>query len=80
MEVRVGKRRTMVIPKRIAEKLGIEEGSRLEVEVKDNCLVLKPVKDAVWLSIHGKKLLIISLRELEAESIYEQEKYIKGSD
>jgi AbrB family looped-hinge helix DNA binding protein len=33
MKIRVGKRGTIVIPKSIREKLGIEEGAVLELEV-----------------------------------------------
>jgi hypothetical protein len=42
-------------------------------------IVLEPERDAVWLSLHGKKIAKISLEELESESIEEQRKYIEGS-
>ena len=35
MEIRVGKKRTIVIPKNIAEALGIDEGSKPVLEVKE---------------------------------------------
>ncbi len=74
IEVRVGKRRTIVIPKDIAKALGIDEGSRLKLEVRGDSIILKPVSDAVWLSLHGEKIAKISLKELEAESIAEQKR------
>ncbi|MCR6624170.1 MAG: AbrB/MazE/SpoVT family DNA-binding domain-containing protein [archaeon YNP-LCB-024-027] len=43
MKIRVGKRGTIVIPKSIREKLGIEEGAVLELEVVEGGLLLKVV-------------------------------------
>ena len=76
LEVTVGKRRTIVIPKRVAEMLGISEGSRLELRVEDGRIVLEPIPDAVELSLQGEKAARTSLDELEAESIEQQRKYI----
>ena len=75
IEIRVGRRRTIVIPKNIAKALGIDEGSRLKLEVHGDSIVLKPVPDAIQLSVHGEKIAKISLKELEAECIAEQKKY-----
>ncbi|WP_440059454.1 AbrB/MazE/SpoVT family DNA-binding domain-containing protein [Thermogladius sp. 4427co] len=75
-EVRVGRKRTIVIPKDIATILGIDEGSRIILEVKDNAIILKPLPDAVTLSIRGRKIARVSIEELEAASIEEQKKYI----
>jgi antitoxin MazE len=77
MEIRVGKKRTIVIPKAVAEALGIDEGSRLLLELKDDHIVLKPLPDAITLSIKGEKIAKVSLEDLEATSLEEQEKYLK---
>ncbi len=74
--IRVGKKRTIVIPKKIAEVLGIEEGSRLVLEVRDNNIVLKPLPNAIHLSLYGEKIAKINLNELEETSIEEQKKYL----
>ena len=76
VEIRVGRKRTIVIPKRVAEALGIDEGSRLLLEVRDGYIVLKPLPDAIYLSIYGEKVAKTSLKELEETSIEEQERYI----
>ncbi|MCE4599009.1 MAG: AbrB/MazE/SpoVT family DNA-binding domain-containing protein [Desulfurococcales archaeon] len=76
LEVTVGRRRTIVIPKRVAEMLGISEGSRLELRVEDGRIVLEPIPDAVELSLHGEKVAMTGLEELEAESIEQQRRYI----
>ena len=74
-EIRVGRRRTIVIPKRIAEALGIDEGSMLRLEVRGNSIVLEPLPDAVQLSLRGERIARVSLRDLEAASIEEQERH-----
>jgi len=76
-EVRVGRRRTIVIPKAVAEALGIEEGSRLRLEVRGDSIVLRVIPDAIWLSVHGEKFAKVTLRELEEESVERQKKYIE---
>jgi antitoxin MazE len=75
MEIRVGRKRTIVIPKAVAEALGIDEGSRLLLELRDGYIVLRPVPDAIYLSVRGEKIARITLEELEATSIEEQKKY-----
>ncbi|RLE70377.1 MAG: AbrB family transcriptional regulator [Thermoprotei archaeon] len=78
-EIRVGKRRTIVIPKAIAEALNIEEGSKLRLEVKGDSIILKVIPDAIWLSVHGEKFAKITLKELEGESIEKQKEYIENT-
>jgi len=74
--VKVGKKRVITIPKAIADELGIYEGCRVKMFIEGNKLVIEPIRDAIWLSIHGEKLAKITLRELESTSIEEQEKYV----
>jgi len=71
IRVRVGKRRRLTIPKPIAERLGICEGSLMEIRVVGGEMRLKPI-DAVWLSLHGEKIAETTLQELEEESLKEQ--------
>ena len=77
LEVRVGRKRTIVIPKAVAETLGIDEGSKLLLELRDNHIVLKPMPDAVTLSIRGEKIAKVTLEDLEATSLEEQKKHIE---
>ena len=78
VEVRVGRRRTIVIPKAVAEELGIGEGSRLWLRVEEGRIILEPVPDAVRLSLEGEKLARVSLEELEEESVGLQKRYIES--
>ena len=72
VRVRVGRKRTIIIPKKIAEALGIDEGTILEISVVGNSLVLKPKPSAIDLALHGKKFAKITLEELEKISIERQ--------
>ena len=74
IEVRVGKKRTIVIPKAIADALGIDEGSKLLLELRDDHILLKPIPDAVILSIRGEKIARVTLEELEAISLEERKR------
>ncbi len=74
--IRVGRKRIIVIPKQIASELGIEEGDKLLLIVDDNKIILKPIPNAITLSLRGKKIARIYLKELEEKSINEQKKYI----
>ncbi|MEM3806096.1 MAG: AbrB/MazE/SpoVT family DNA-binding domain-containing protein [Desulfurococcus sp.] len=75
MTVRVGRKRTIVIPKKIADMLGIEEGSRVMLVISGNKLEVIPLPDAITLSLKGKKVARVTLRELEEESMREQKRY-----
>jgi AbrB family looped-hinge helix DNA binding protein len=74
---RIGKRRTLVIPKNVAEKLGIKEGDKVKITALEDKLVLEPLRDAVWLSLYGKKVAKVTLEDLEATSMEEQNRYVK---
>ncbi len=37
-------------------------------------IVIEPIRDAVWLALHGKKIGKLSHEEVEKESLVEQEK------
>ena len=73
-KIRVGKRRTVVIPKPVAERLGVDEGSILLVEVGDNYIVLRPYMDAIDLALKGEKVAKATLKDVEGASVEEQEK------
>ena len=77
VETRVGRKRVIVIPKSIAEAVGISEGQRIKVMAAGDKIVIEPVRDAVWLALHGKKIGRIEPEEVEEESIREQEKLSK---
>lgn len=37
-------KRQITLPKKVCEKLGLENGDKLEIKIEDNCFVAKPKK------------------------------------
>lgn len=54
MTIRVGRKRTIVIPRRMADMLGIGEGSHMLLVVDNGRLKLIPLPDAITLSLWAK--------------------------
>lgn len=77
VKARIGKKRTLVIPKLIAESLDVDEGSRVKITVIGDKMMIEPLRDAVWLSLHGEKFAKVTLKELEEESVEQQKKIIE---
>ena len=77
VKARIGKKRVLVIPKAIAEKLSLDEGSIVRITAAGDKIIIEPLRDAVWLSLHGEKIARITLKELEEESFEQQRKYLK---
>jgi len=71
---RIGKKRVLVIPKAIAEALSL---SAVKITATEDKIIIEPLRDAIWLSLHGEKIARITLKELEEESLEQQRKYLK---
>jgi len=54
LKVKVGMRGQVVIPKKLREKLNIENGNILEIEEAENGLLLKPYNPVVELKGMGR--------------------------
>ena len=78
VKARIGKKRVLVIPKKIAEQLNLDEGSTVKITASGNKIIIEPLRDAIWLSLHGEKIAQVTLKELEEESIEQQKKYVEG--
>jgi len=78
VKARIGKKRVLVIPKAIAEDLSLDEGSAVRITAAGDKIIIEPLRDAVWLSLHGERVARVTLKELEEESFEQQRKYIKG--
>jgi AbrB family looped-hinge helix DNA binding protein len=76
IKTKIGKKCVVVIPKAIAEKLKLTEGSIIKISIAENKIIIKPWHDAVWLSLHGEKIAQATLKELEEENLKQQEKYL----
>ena len=77
VKARIGKKRVLVIPKAIAEKLSLDEGSAVRITASGDKIIIEPLRDAIWLSLYGEKIAHITLKELEEESIEQQKRYLK---
>ena len=77
VKARIGKKRVLVIPKVIAENLGLDEGSTVKITATGDKIIIEPLRDAVWLSLHGEKIARITLKELEEESFEQQKRRLK---
>ena len=77
VKARIGKKRVLVIPKAIAEKLSLDEGSTVRITAIGDKIIIEPLRDAIWLSLHGEKIAHVTLKELEEESIEQQKRYLK---
>ena len=77
VKARIGKKRVLVIPKAIAESLGLDEGSAVRITATENKMIIEPLRDAIWLSLYGEKVARVTLKELEGESLEQQKRYIK---
>lgn len=62
----------MVIPKGVAEALGVDVGQHIRITAEGEKIVIEPIRDAVWLALHAKKVGHMSPEELEEESLAEQ--------
>jgi len=76
IKTKIGKKRILVIPKKIAEQAGIKEGTRVKLKLTEEGIIITPIPDPIELSLKGKKVAKITLEELEAESIEQQKKII----
>ncbi len=74
--IRVGKRGVIVLPKNIREKLGIEEGMTLDIEVEDKKIILY-IRD-LWSELRerGRKMKV-DLEEAERELSEAEEAWLE---
>lgn len=79
MEVRVGKRYAIYLPRAVVEVLGLREGERVLLRVSGGSLILEPVRDPIQLALFGGKFASITPEEVEEISLEEQRGYLKGS-
>lgn len=79
VEVTVGKKHAIYLPKVIVNKLNLKESDKLIIQVKGSILIMKPVIDPIRLALHGSKFAKIKPEQVEVISLEEQEKYTKST-
>ncbi len=75
-EKKIYRKNIIVLPRELLDKIGLTEGMKVRIYSKDDKIIIEPVKDAIWLAVHGEKIASITLKELESISLEEQEKNI----
>ncbi len=76
-KVRVSKKYTIYIPKRIAEAVGLREGSIVRLRVIGDKITIEPIPDPFDLAIKGSKFSKVSFEEFERESEELQDELFK---
>ena len=79
IEARVGKKYAIYLPKAIVKALGLREGERVFLTVSGSTLVVEKLQDPIQLALSGRKFASITPKQVEAVSLEEQEKRVKGS-
>ncbi|HDD64441.1 MAG: AbrB family transcriptional regulator [Thermoprotei archaeon] len=67
-KIRVGEKGVIYLPISIRRKLGIERGGELIVSVKEDYVVLKPIKTVFKIGAESEKITEITVEEFERES------------
>jgi virulence-associated protein VagC len=53
----------------------LHEGQRIRIIGEKDRIIIKPVKDAIWLVLHGENIGKIMPEEVEEESMIEQKNF-----
>ncbi len=68
-------KREVIIPKKIVDAMKLHERQKVRVKAVGDEIVIKPIRDAIWLALYSKKIGKIMPEEVEEESISRQEKF-----
>ncbi|MDA4111584.1 MAG: AbrB/MazE/SpoVT family DNA-binding domain-containing protein [Thaumarchaeota archaeon] len=69
---KVAKKRALYPPKKIMDKLDMNEGQLVNYRIEDKKLVVEPVRDPLELALKSKKWGKTTVKEFEEESEKEQ--------
>ncbi|MHA1610325.1 MAG: AbrB/MazE/SpoVT family DNA-binding domain-containing protein [Candidatus Njordarchaeales archaeon] len=71
--LKVGKKGAIYLPRKLIKKLGISEGDKVLVRVKENKVILEFIPDPISLALKTKKWASTTVKEFEKESERMQE-------
>jgi AbrB family looped-hinge helix DNA binding protein len=78
VELRIGRKLTIYLPKAVAEALNIDEGDKVFLTVSGRKMVIEKVEDPIDLAIRGSKFASITPEEVEWISLNEQNRHAEG--
>lgn len=79
VEVKVGKKYAVYLPKAIVRALNLKEGEKVLLRVVGTTVVLESLQDPIQLALSGKKFASTTPEQVEAVSLEEQSTKIKNS-
>jgi len=79
IEVHIGKKFAIYLPRAIVKALGLKEGEKVLLRVSGNSIIIETLKDPIQLALSREKFATMTPDEIEAISLEEQEKYTGDS-
>ncbi|MEM2901630.1 MAG: AbrB/MazE/SpoVT family DNA-binding domain-containing protein [Candidatus Bathyarchaeia archaeon] len=79
VKAKVGRKYAVYLPKILVEAAGLKEGEKILLRLVGGSILIEAVKDPITLALEGWKFASVKPEEVEAISVEEQEKYVKGS-
>ncbi|OLS25489.1 MAG: hypothetical protein HeimC3_14780 [Candidatus Heimdallarchaeota archaeon LC_3] len=74
IQIKLGKKNTIYLPKKVVTKLNLKEGDILELTVLESELVIKNYQNPIKLALYGKKYISSDLETIEKVVEEEQKK------
>jgi len=78
-EITIGKKYTIYLPRLVVKALKIREGDKALLRVSGRSIIIEPLADPIELAISGSKFAEVKPEDVEAISVEEQRKYLKGT-
>lgn len=78
VQVNVGKKYAIYLPKVVVRALNLKEGARILLRVSGTTVVLESLQDPIHLALSGKKFVSLTPEQIEAISQEEQATHLKG--
>lgn len=79
LEIRVGKKYTIYLPRSVVKALNIKEGDKVLLRVSEGRIIIEPLVDPIELALSEDKFAHVKPEEVEVISIEEQRRYVEGS-
>ncbi len=78
VQVNVGKKYAIYLPKVVVRALNLKEGARILLRVSGTTVVLESLQDPIHLALSGKKFATLTPEQIEAISQEEQATHLKS--
>ena len=79
VQVKVGKKYAIYLPRAIVRALNLKEGGKVLLRLSATTVILEPLQDPVHLALSGRKFASITPEQVERISAEEQATHLKSS-